>query len=134
MDYNPMLVQKGINFFEKTWGWEIWFANTKDYCGKELFVRHLEYSSKGKYHYHKQKDETFYVIKGLLKLDYFEDNDFRSVLLSVGHSFRIKPLVKHRFTSSTPDGCNFIEASTHHDEEDSYRCYFDSQENKWIDV
>lgn len=134
MNYDVMLVQPGINFFVKTWGWEIWFANTEKYCGKELFVRWEEYSSGGKYHYHLIKDETFYVIKGTLKLDYFEDNHFRSVLLEPGHSFRIKPGIKHRFTGKNNEGCHFIEASTHHDEEDSYRCYFDEKENKWIDV
>ena len=74
------------------------------------------------------------MIKGTLKLGYFEDNHFRSVLLEPGHSFRIKPGIKHRFTGKNNEGCHFIEASTHHDEEDSYRCYFDEKENKWIDV
>jgi|WetSurMetagenome_2_1015567.scaffolds.fasta_scaffold308517_1 mannose-6-phosphate isomerase-like protein (cupin superfamily) len=126
---------KGINYFEKSWGYEIWFANTKEYCGKELYVRNHLYSSKGNFHYHKNKDETFYVIEGKLKLDYVDnEGDFRSIILEEDQSFRVYPMIKHRFTSISVTGCRFIEASTHHEESDSYRCYFDEKLNKWIDI
>jgi len=126
--------EKDIIYVEKSWGWEKWFANTPDYCGKELFVRRNKWSSKGNYHYHKIKDETFYVIKGSLILNYVvvidEKDIFHSVTLPSGSSFRITPNIKHRFSTITLGGCKFIEASTHHDDEDSYRCYYDKGE--WI--
>jgi len=131
---NGYLVLNNLNYFEKSWGYEIWFANTDDYCGKELFVQYGAYSSKGNFHYHKKKDETFYVIRGELKLDYIEDDEFRSVVLKEGQSFRIWPFVKHRFTGAIHGGCNFIEASTHHDESDSYRCRWNDHLSRWEDI
>ena len=128
-------MKKDIVFVEKTWGWEKWFANTPDYCGKELFIKRNAWSSKGKYHYHKIKDETFYVIKGTLLLDYVDEKDlYYNVSLSKGVNFRVKPGIKHRFSTITLGGCHFIEASTHHDEEDSYRCYYDKEKGEWVDV
>ncbi len=118
----------------KTWGWEKWFANTDAYCGKELYVRKGQWSSKGNYHYHKIKDETFYVIKGELRIDYFaKGNDFPTIaILSKGNSMRVEPGVRHRFTAMNIMGCHFIEASTTHREEDSYRCSWHEVRKEWI--
>lgn len=123
-----------IEQVEKTWGWEKWFANNETYCGKELFVRKGEWSSKGNYHYHKVKDETFYIIKGTLRLDYYaEGNDFSTTaILEKGDSFRVVPGIRHRFTAMNLMGCHFIEASTTHREEDSYRCFWEDE--CWQDV
>ena len=54
---------------EKTWGHELWIENNEKYCGKLLHCEKGKWSSKGKFHYHKEKDETFYVIKGILLID-----------------------------------------------------------------
>jgi mannose-6-phosphate isomerase-like protein (cupin superfamily) len=107
---------------EKTWGWEHWFANSKLYCGKLIFVKYQLWSSQGLYHYHKIKDETFFIVSGTLQLEYYEDNIHRTLFLKENNSFRVKPGVRHRFTSATLGGCKFIEASTEHFESDSYRC------------
>jgi len=106
----------------KTWGWEHWFANTGKYCGKLIYVEFCKWSSKGAYHHHKIKDETFFIIEGSLFIEY-EDKEGKpkSKLLFPDDSFRVSPNIKHRFTSYTSKGCKFIEASTHHDDEDSYR-------------
>ncbi len=108
---------------KKTWGYEIWFANTELYCGKELFINRGMYSSDGRFHYHKIKDETFYVLKGKLVIDYFENDKkyaIHTAILSKGDSFRIRPYVSHRFTTGKYTSCKFIEASTHHEDNDSY--------------
>jgi mannose-6-phosphate isomerase-like protein (cupin superfamily) len=110
------------NLVGKSWGWERWFVNNSLYCGKELFVRCGDWSSKGKYHYHKVKDETFYVIEGTLALEYYEGNEHKRITLSPSNSFRIPPGMKHRFTALTSEGCKFIEVSTMHSDLDSYRC------------
>lgn len=106
----------------KTWGWEHWFANSKLYCGKLIFVKNELWSSKGLYHYHKLKDETFFIVQGTLEFEYYEDNIHRALTLRENDSFHVKPGVKHRFTSFGTSGCKFIEASTEHFENDSYRC------------
>ncbi len=50
---------------EKRWGSEIWFANSHvhDYCGKILKINKSDSSSM---HYHLDKHETFYILKGTL--------------------------------------------------------------------
>ena len=126
-------------FVKKTWGYEVWFSNVDEsdikYCGKELYVVHNEWSSKGAYHYHEQKDETFYVIEGRLHLDYVTHlNKFKTIILGPGESFRIKRHIKHRFTSKDQTGCKFIEVSTPHYDYDSYRGFWDEKREVWVAV
>lgn len=119
---------------EKTWGWELEIVNTPEYCGKELFVRKDCWSSEGKYHYHKIKDETFYIIDGTLTLHYeTEEGVLLGKKLRVGQSFRIKPGMKHRFTTKDFKGCKFIEFSTTHKDSDSYRVERNSYEGTWVE-
>lgn len=108
----------------KSWGHEVWFANGV-YCGKEIFVRDGYTSSYGRFHFHKIKDETFYIIAGKLMLDYYkpapeseEPLQYR-VYLKRGDSFHVLPLMRHRFRA-VDGNCRFVEASTHHEDEDSY--------------
>ena len=121
-----------MDFYVKSWGYEIWFANSEKYCGKMLFVEHGCWSSKGKYHYHKEKDETFFVIDGELMLDYYDGDEGKRIFLKQYESFTVPPGMKHRFTSESKTGCKFIEASTIHKEEDSIRCAL-NQEGKWVE-
>jgi len=119
---------------EKTWGWEHWFANNEKYCGKLIFVRYNEWSSKGRYHYHKIKDETFFVVEGVFILDYYtKDNKRKTIRLEKNESIRLEPGIKHRFKGAVKNGCKFIEASTTHMESDSYRCEWDPETKTWIE-
>jgi len=119
----------------KTWGYEHWFENNDDYCGKLLFVEKDKWSSKGAYHYHKLKTETFFVIDGSLKLDYVtEDGEFKTIILNKYDSFRVPSEMKHRFTTKIKKGCKFIEASTTHRDSDSYRVVWNSEDKIWVDV
>ena len=118
---------------DKSWGWEIWFANSELYCGKHLHVKKDMWSSEGRYHYHEIKDETFYIMKGRLQLDYVtDDNEFKTLILEKGDSFRVPPLMKHRFCALNIAGCDFIEASTKHRDSDSYRVAWDEDLKEWI--
>ena len=138
-------------FVKKSWGWELWFANVQeetdisewedlvkpkftDYCGKLLYIEHGKWSSKGRYHYHKIKDETFFVIEGILQLDIVDEDDrMDTITLAPNHTYRLKPGQKHRFTSVTETGCKFIEASTFHSDDDSYRCTYDVESGNWLE-
>ena len=110
----------------KKWGYEIWIENNPLYCGKHLHVLPHKYCS---VHYHKNKKETFYVIRGELllqystnlNLDHWNNREYHTVLIQEGESFTIDTLVAHRFTSGLSTACDFIEISTHHDDQDSYR-------------
>jgi mannose-6-phosphate isomerase-like protein (cupin superfamily) len=118
---------------EKSWGWEYWFANNEKYCGKLLFVRQDEWSSKGKFHYHKIKDETFFIVEGGLILYYVEDDEFKTIILGMNENFHIPPGMKHRFTAATSVGCRFAEASTTHRDDDSYRVSWNEEKKEWVE-
>ena len=101
---------------EKTWGWENWLVNNELYCGKILTCFQGNWSSEGLFHYHKLKDETFYILEGELLLDIAGNQ----IIMRQGDTIRISPNTKHRFMALTPI-CKIIEISTHHNDEDSYR-------------
>jgi mannose-6-phosphate isomerase-like protein (cupin superfamily) len=140
---NPqyLMIKKGAytmdnpqKFVQKTWGTELWFANTKHYCGKLLTVNPKKWSSEGRFHYHEVKDETFFIVQGVLTIDIARENGpaYERITLYENDSYRVMPGVKHRFTSGSEIPCKFIEASTHHEDSDSYRCSYDKKEGDWI--
>jgi quercetin dioxygenase-like cupin family protein len=96
----------------KEWGYEDWIVNTDKYCGKILFVKKQYRCS---IHYHKLKDETFYIQSGKV---YLELNN-EVIIMNQGNFKRIFPGQKHRF-SGLEDSIIF-EFSTPHSESDSYR-------------
>jgi mannose-6-phosphate isomerase-like protein (cupin superfamily) len=107
----------------KSWGFEKWIVNTPDYCGKELVCLYGRWSSEGKFHYHKIKDEDFYITRGMLELEIKisdRDEGVWEFLLERGDSIRIRPYWLHRFRSLSRPVSMFYEFSTHHDDRDSY--------------
>jgi quercetin dioxygenase-like cupin family protein len=103
-----MVQHKEVN---KEWGKEIWIVN-REYCGKKLI---LNKGFRCSMHYHKNKDETFYILKGKVLME--TDNSNRVML--PGHSILITPNTKHRFTGL--EDSEIMEFSTHHEDSDSYR-------------
>lgn len=97
---------------DKIWGNELWLANNELYCGKILTIKKDYFSS---IHYHKNKDETFYVLEGKIKLELFGETK----ILEQGESIRLKPYTLHRFTGIKDS--KIIEISTHHEDSDSHR-------------
>jgi mannose-6-phosphate isomerase-like protein (cupin superfamily) len=102
----------------KVWGSEEWIANTEKYCGKIL---NLKKGFRCSIHYHKNKDETFYILSGEVLMEVNEN----AKVMKKGETQRIAPGTKHRFTGLA--NSKIIEFSTHHEEEDSYR---DTQSEK----
>lgn len=96
---------------KKIWGKEVWIIN-KDYCGKILY---LNQGYRCSLHFHKKKDETFYVIRGEVLMEL----EKRKFIMRPGDSCHIKPGKLHRFTGLTD--AQIIEFSTHHEDSDSYR-------------
>jgi len=96
---------------EKVWGYEDWIVNDA-YCGKRLYLRAGYRCS---LHYHREKDEAFYVASGLVEMTVGETvRIFRP-----GARVRISPGTRHRF-AGIEDSVIF-EFSTHHDDADSFR-------------
>jgi len=117
-----------IKIVPKKWGREEWIVNNKLYCGKRLTIIQDKISSEGKFHYHKIKDETFFVLEGILLLQIFY-GWIHNITLNPNDYWRIKPYIKHRFSTKTQT-CVFIEFSTHHKDEDTY---YEESPNKKTD-
>jgi len=129
-------------FAEKSWGFEYWFENNKQYCGKIIQVRQNEWSSFGAFHYHKIKDETFLVLDGRVLLDILDLTHVSKLAIEIRNRIhpinklhqpwvnrycmepfnyiRLRPGVLHRFSSLEKEAI-FTETSTTHREDDSYR-------------
>lgn len=102
---------------KKGWGYENWLVNNELYCGKIL---HFDIGSKCSLHYHKIKDETFYVLKGSIHLYIVESiSNIKQYTLGEGDTFHIPPGMCHAVESL--GSADIIEISTQHFESDSYR-------------
>jgi mannose-6-phosphate isomerase-like protein (cupin superfamily) len=81
-------------------------------------------------HYHKEKDETFIIIKGevqlevggplQLGLDKLYPTKKKTMKLRVGDAYRLEPRTVHRFRSLSGNSV-ILEVSTHHDDTDSIK-------------
>ena len=101
---------------QKQWGHEEWIINTEKYCGKKLVFK-KGYSCS--LHFHKIKDETFYLISGIVIIELKDKEAISSRVMTPGDSQRILPEVHHRVIAL--ENSEIIEFSTFHVEEDSYR-------------
>ena len=108
-----------IKFVSKGWGFEKWIVNKKEYCGKVL------YFVKGKrcsWHYHKLKDEVFYVQSGRIQVLYSDRDDLnaaREVILGPGDNFHVYRGLRHQMIAL--EDTELFEFSTQHFDEDSHR-------------
>ena len=111
-------------FVQKVWGNEKWIVNTEKYCGKLLTVNPGKHCS---WHFHKIKDETFFIQAGEALIEYGYDTDIvkcEKVILKPGDSFYVPVGLIHRFTCiSESDDLQLFEFSTQHFDTDSYRIY-----------
>ena len=78
----------------KPWGYENRWAVNEKYIGKLL---HIDRGHKLSLQYHEKKDETIYVLSGVLKLHVGGEARQDIKILSEGDSYRIEPGVVHRF-------------------------------------
>jgi quercetin dioxygenase-like cupin family protein len=108
-----------INFVPKGWGFEKWIVNTEEYCGKLLyFVK----GKKCSWHYHKLKDETFYIQSGKILLKYSDSDEMiyaDEIILNRGDKFHIYRGLRHQMFAL--EDTELFEFSTQHFDEDSHR-------------
>jgi len=127
-----------VKYVPKGWGGEKWIANKQEYCLKLLY---LIRGKKCSVHFHKIKDETFYIQSGLVRLTYMApefwaydekkmltpeyrdmwnvDDTVTTVTLSPGSVFYVPPMMIHEFYGLQDS--QIFEVSTQHFDEDSYR-------------
>lgn len=108
-----------IERIEKPWGYELVWAQTNEYVGKILHINAGHRLSK---QYHEIKEETVYVLRGIL---YVYDESNRITKIPKGQSFHVNPAQVHRF-GAMESSVELVEVSTNHLEdivrlEDDYR-------------
>lgn len=101
---------------DKVWGFEQIVVNTPLYCAKFL---HVQPGKKCSLHYHKIKDETFYVLDGECGMQTSLVAPVPIPVMHKGQGQYIPPGLPHRFSSER--GCILLEVSTHHDDADVVR-------------
>ena len=107
-----------MEIVKKVWGIEEVVVNGRLYCGKLL---HVKKGYQCSLHYHKLKDEFFYILSGSV---WFETRKLNGSIgggtMKMGQSIHLPPKTVHRFSAIDED-CTIIEFSTPHKDSDSYR-------------
>lgn len=106
------------NFVSKGWGYESWIINKEQYCGKLLFFKK---GKKCSWHFHKEKDEVFYLLSGKLIVRYGDGHLSHSSeeILEPGDCFDVPPGLRHQMEAL--EDSTLIEVSTTHKDTDSIR-------------
>jgi len=108
-----------IKFVPKGWGFEKWIVNCEEYCGKLLyFVKNKRCS----WHYHKLKDEVFYIQSGRLLVKYSDEDNLskaKEIVLGPGDNFHVYRGLRHQMLAL--EDTELFEFSTQHFDEDSHR-------------
>ena len=105
-------------FVEKGWGHELIWATNDKYCGK--FLKFNE-GAKFSMHFHREKDETWYVLDGTFDLLTVntEDASVQKTRLNQGDVWHNPPLLPHQVICVNEG--TLIEVSTPDSVEDNYR-------------
>ena len=120
----------------KNWGNERIIINGIKYCGKRIYISQGAWAS---YHYHKKKEETFFILSGQLLVKYARESDIRDIcvsrditeeealndfefeklIMNEGDVLHLPPRTRHWFMGLKDTV--FFELSTHHDDKDVVR-------------
>lgn len=107
-------------FVKKGWGYEQIFITNELYCLKALHF--TEKGNSFSMHFHKDKDESWYVQQGsfILKLINTDTGLVEETLLGHEDTIRIRPFTIHQLVALEDDS-RILEVSTADSVEDNYR-------------
>lgn len=107
---------------DKGWGFEIIWASTDDYCGKLLCFDKA--GAKMSMHFHKEKDESWFVNAGKFKLRVMNTDtaEIHEQELNEGDTWRNPPMVPHQLEALVA-GSVIFEVSTSDSVQDNYRIF-----------
>jgi mannose-6-phosphate isomerase-like protein (cupin superfamily) len=112
-------VHTAARHIPKGWGYELIIANNGDYCGKIL---HVEKGKKCSMHFHVNKHETFYIVRGCIIMRLIrKDGSQEEFEMITGAVLEIHPGLMHQFESLPYTDTDIVEVSTTHENSDSYR-------------
>ena len=105
---------------QKGWGYEMIWATNDKYCGK-IMVFNRE-GAKFSMHFHKEKDETWFVNSGKFKVRYIDTKDAMVYEkdLTEGEVWHNPPLQPHQLILLSKEG-SITEVSTPDSVEDNFR-------------
>lgn len=105
---------------DKGWGYEVIWATNDKYAGKVLVFEKV--GAKFSMHFHKEKDETWFVNAGQFKLIYCDTTKatYHEKILNEGDVWRNPPMMPHQLVALKPNSMVF-EVSTPDSVEDNYR-------------
>ena len=107
-------------FVKKGWGYELIWATNDQYCGKIMVFE--KPGAKFSMHFHKEKDESWFVNSGKFLLRYIDTQTatLHEKVLNEGETWRNPPLMPHQLEAMTA-GAMIFEVSTADSVEDNYR-------------
>jgi mannose-6-phosphate isomerase len=86
-----------VKHVEKPWGWELWWAHTDKYVGKQIHINKGEALS---LQYHNEKDEVIFVFRGRILFEMGETKDtLQAREMGPGEAVRVTPPTVHRMTA-----------------------------------
>jgi|TARA_B100001013_G_scaffold80600_2_gene43551 mannose-6-phosphate isomerase-like protein (cupin superfamily) len=105
---------------EMGWGYELIWASNEKYCGKIMVF--TKKGAKFSMHFHKDKDETWFVNNGVFKLNWIDTKDatLYSQELKEGDSWHNPPCQPHQLVCMSNSG-SVSEVSTPDHSDDNYR-------------
>lgn len=114
------MIQRLEGKVDKGWGYEIIWATNDKYCGKILVF--VKQGAKFSMHFHKEKDETWFINAGSFKLIYCDTKSaiYIEKILKEGDVWRNPPMMPHQLIA-LEDNSMLFEVSTPDSVEDNYR-------------
>ena len=105
---------------DKGWGYEVIWATNDKYCGKIMVFEKV--GAKFSMHFHKEKDETWFVNNGRFLLRWIDTTDasLKEQELKSGDVWHNPPLQPHQLVCMEA-GSSITEVSTPDSVEDNYR-------------
>jgi len=105
---------------DKGWGYELIWATNEKYCGKIMVFERV--GSKFSMHFHKEKDETWFVNNGKFKVRWIDTKEARlyEKELKEGDTWHNPPLQPHQLEALEAMS-SITEVSTPDSVEDNYR-------------
>lgn len=105
---------------DKGWGYELIWATNDKYCGKIMVFEKI--GSKFSMHFHKEKDETWFVNSGKFIVRWIDTKDATifEKELKEGDTWHNPPLQPHQLEALEPMS-SVTEVSTPDSVEDNYR-------------
>ena len=120
MEQTDLKIQRLSGVVKKGWGYELIWATNEKYCGKIMVFEKT--GAKFSMHFHKEKDETWFVNTGSFKIRWIDCTTATlfEKELKEGDTWHNPPLQPHQLIA-LEDNSSITEVSTADSVEDNYR-------------